>query len=284
VLHPTPRRLSKYPQVEEEEYATRYIHYFSSGLLSLPEGRTLRASLAEKLHCDPMRITKKYAGASCLGSKISKLTERPRYTPRDVELARMEIARLDRRFRVRLAQGVGVQLPPDDCGEMESSTIPTPGDAPSQSIDGLHANASNGGGSSFVHHVGGAPDGVHLAALSHHMTMPSASSSYLANVVPDNAQIAAATVAPNISPIMVTTAPSSAPPTHVVVQRQAAANSIHGNAHQSASQQAAISTSAMNWPAIFQGANQVDVHNAATRSDRFSSIRSLLCYPLSICA
>ena len=86
--------------MEEEEYATRFIHYFSSGLLSLPEGRTLRASLAEKLHCDPMRITKKYAGASCLGNKISKLCDgnRPRFSPRDVDVARAEIARLERRF------------------------------------------------------------------------------------------------------------------------------------------------------------------------------------------
>lgn len=93
--------------MEEEEYATRYIHYFSSGLLTLPEGTTLRASLADKLHCDPMRITKKYAGASCLGSKISRLLvgvgeSRPMYTADKVECAKMELRQLDAKFQMRL--------------------------------------------------------------------------------------------------------------------------------------------------------------------------------------
>lgn len=98
--------------MEEEEYATRYIHYFSSGLLTLPEGTTLRASLANKLHCDPMRITKKYAGASCLGSKISRSLvgvgeSRPMYTADEVECAKMELRQLDARFQIRLLGGNG---------------------------------------------------------------------------------------------------------------------------------------------------------------------------------
>ena len=115
-----------YKQLEEEEYATRYIHYFSSGLLALPEGKTLRASLAEKLSCDPMRITKKYAGASCLGNKISKLCDRPKFSPYDVDMAKIEIARLERRFHLRLAQGVGVPLPKDtdQGGTSPTSTSP----------------------------------------------------------------------------------------------------------------------------------------------------------------
>ena len=56
-------------QIEEEEYTNKIIHYFSVGLLNLPEGMTLRSYLAEKLNCDPMRITKKFAGASCLGKR-----------------------------------------------------------------------------------------------------------------------------------------------------------------------------------------------------------------------
>jgi hypothetical protein len=40
--------------VEEEEYTARIIHHFSTGLLTLPEGTTLRAYLAERLNCDPM--------------------------------------------------------------------------------------------------------------------------------------------------------------------------------------------------------------------------------------
>ena len=117
-------------QLEEEEYATRYIHYFSSGLLALPEGKTLRASLAEKLSCDPMRITKKYAGASCLGNKISKLCDRPKFSPYDVDMAKIEIARLERRFHLRLAQGVGVPLPKDtDLGGTSPTSTSPPMDS-----------------------------------------------------------------------------------------------------------------------------------------------------------
>jgi len=117
-------------QLEEEEYATRYIHYFSSGLLALPEGKTLRASLAEKLSCDPMRITKKYAGASCLGNKISKLCDRPKFSPYDVDMAKIEIARLERRFHLRLAQGVGVPLPKDvDQGGSSPTSLTPPMDS-----------------------------------------------------------------------------------------------------------------------------------------------------------
>jgi hypothetical protein len=110
-------------QAEEEEFATRFIHYFSSGLLCLPEGKTLRASLAEKLQCDPMRITKKYGGASCLGNKISKLCNRPQFLAQDIELARLEIARLERRFHLRMAQGGDVPLPPDNTTENDMSAV-----------------------------------------------------------------------------------------------------------------------------------------------------------------
>lgn len=56
--------------IEEEEFTTRIIEYFNSGLLELPEGTTLRSYLADKLNCDPMRITKKFSGASCLGKRV----------------------------------------------------------------------------------------------------------------------------------------------------------------------------------------------------------------------
>ena len=40
---------------------------FEAGLLPLENGATLRAFLSKKLNCDPMRISKKFAGAKCLG-------------------------------------------------------------------------------------------------------------------------------------------------------------------------------------------------------------------------
>jgi hypothetical protein len=61
---------------EEEEYTQKIIHYFRNGMLRLPEGTTLRGYLAEKLNCDPMRITKKFAGASCLGKRVYHFGDR----------------------------------------------------------------------------------------------------------------------------------------------------------------------------------------------------------------
>ena len=60
---------------EEEDFANRLIHYFQRGLLQLPEGTTLRAHVAEKLGCDPMRITKKFTGAARIGKKIYRASD-----------------------------------------------------------------------------------------------------------------------------------------------------------------------------------------------------------------
>ena len=53
--------------LEEQAYADRLIRDFEAGLLPLENGATLRAYLSKKLNCDPMRISKKFAGAKCLG-------------------------------------------------------------------------------------------------------------------------------------------------------------------------------------------------------------------------
>jgi len=99
--------------VEEEEYTSRIIHHFRAGLLTLPEGMTLRSYLASKLSCDPMRITKKFAGASCLGKRIYHLCERSQITINDIEIARVELAQLEQRFRLRVEHGQsGIPLPP----------------------------------------------------------------------------------------------------------------------------------------------------------------------------
>ena len=52
---------------EEEAYAARLIRDFDAGLLPLENGATLRVYLAEKLNCDPMRISKKFTGINCIG-------------------------------------------------------------------------------------------------------------------------------------------------------------------------------------------------------------------------
>ncbi|KAG5179151.1 hypothetical protein JKP88DRAFT_247567 [Tribonema minus] len=55
---------------EEEAYTSRIIRDFNNGYLPLPPGTTLRTYLSDKLSCDPMRITKKFAGAACIGKRV----------------------------------------------------------------------------------------------------------------------------------------------------------------------------------------------------------------------
>lgn len=104
--------LHMFTQEEEEEYTSRVIHHFGSGIFVLPEGKTLRAFLADKLQCDPMRITKKFAGAACLSKKIHSLSGRSEFTPREIETARLEIKLLEERFLMRLERGPYAVLPP----------------------------------------------------------------------------------------------------------------------------------------------------------------------------
>lgn len=89
-------------QNEEETLTARIIHYFSLGVLQLPEGTTLRAYLAQKLDCDPMRITKKFTGTNCLGKRVYHSCERTTATYEVAKQAVEELAELEARFRTRL--------------------------------------------------------------------------------------------------------------------------------------------------------------------------------------
>ena len=51
-------------------YALRLIAEFKVGLLPLTDGTTLRTFLSKLLHCDPMRISKKFVGANCIGKQV----------------------------------------------------------------------------------------------------------------------------------------------------------------------------------------------------------------------
>ena len=55
---------------EEEAYVARIIQEFNSGYLKAPAGTTLRTYLSKKLHCDPMRITKKFQGELAIGKRV----------------------------------------------------------------------------------------------------------------------------------------------------------------------------------------------------------------------
>lgn len=98
---PGPDHLYSY-QTEEEALTAKIIHYFSLGVLQLPEGTTLRAYLAQKLDCDPMRITKKFTGTNCLGKRVYHSCERTTATYEVAKQAMGELAELEERFRARL--------------------------------------------------------------------------------------------------------------------------------------------------------------------------------------
>jgi hypothetical protein len=60
---------------EEEKYATTIISHFESNLIPLCEERdqtiqTVRLYLSKQLHCDPMRISKKFAGSNSVGKRF----------------------------------------------------------------------------------------------------------------------------------------------------------------------------------------------------------------------
>jgi hypothetical protein len=77
--------------------------------LNLPEnvgGITLRTYLAEKLGCEPMRITKKYTGASCLGKRAFHGPLSEKISKDAVSKAEAELAELEAKFKNRLELAV----------------------------------------------------------------------------------------------------------------------------------------------------------------------------------
>ena len=112
-----PLRRGKWTS-EEEEYVGRIISDFSTGLLPVAAGTTLRSYLSDKLHCDPMRITKKFTGASSIGKRVFRpvalATLEPSesgsesvpdgYTAAIVAQAHSELLALEAAFRMKLVE------------------------------------------------------------------------------------------------------------------------------------------------------------------------------------
>ena len=118
-----PLRKGKWT-TQEEIYANKIIHFFNQGMLDIPAGTTLRSYLSEKLnwystafasilictltapflfrHSDPMRITKKYAGASCIGKQVFIRTEPGCSDEATQQKIANELKGLEKSFLVRL--------------------------------------------------------------------------------------------------------------------------------------------------------------------------------------
>jgi hypothetical protein len=125
---------------EEEKFANKIIEVFNAGLLKLEEnekGTTLRAYLAAKLDCDPMRITKKYTGASCLGKRVYHFDPKG-LSIQEAETARRELEILERQYRSKL-DNLHRKKSSDGSNSVENNTIiSTP------AIDALVQNAKPG--------------------------------------------------------------------------------------------------------------------------------------------
>ena len=80
--------------LEEENYANKIIYLFNRGILPIPTGTTLRCYLSETLRCDPMRITKKFAGASCIGKQVFQQADDVHYGEEEKELCELESLRV----------------------------------------------------------------------------------------------------------------------------------------------------------------------------------------------
>ena len=70
---------------EEEAYANNIIRDFQDGIIDNAEiGITLRSLLADKLLCDPMRISKKFAGKACVGKQVYGIGNRSKFTGKEI--------------------------------------------------------------------------------------------------------------------------------------------------------------------------------------------------------
>lgn len=79
-LSDMPVRKGKWTR-QEENYTACLIRDFRTGMLGVPEGTTLRCHLAKALRCDPMRITKKFAGREAIGKQVYR-----RYRPSSADM------------------------------------------------------------------------------------------------------------------------------------------------------------------------------------------------------
>mmetsp|Transcript_47192 Transcript_47192/g.87700 ORF Transcript_47192/g.87700 Transcript_47192/m.87700 type:complete len:555 (-) Transcript_47192:21-1685(-) len=87
---------------EEEAYVAQVIHDFNAGFLNAPAGTTLRSYLSDKLQCDPMRITKKFTGADCIGKRVFHPAVRSASNAAVIDKAQLELDGLERRWRKRM--------------------------------------------------------------------------------------------------------------------------------------------------------------------------------------
>ncbi|EQC33443.1 hypothetical protein SDRG_08957 [Saprolegnia diclina VS20] len=103
---PAPHKRSGRWTKEEEEYANHLIREFDHGVLPLPDGILLRVFLAKTLQCDPMRISKKFAGVLPKSKQTYLRDTAALHNMSDADRMqrRRDLAVLERRFLVATGQ------------------------------------------------------------------------------------------------------------------------------------------------------------------------------------
>lgn len=80
-------------------YANRLIWYFHQGLLTIPQGTMLRLYLSDRLHCEPMRITKKFKGPrNCVGKQFYAPHSAQSTMVQQMKTAKEDLIQLRRKF------------------------------------------------------------------------------------------------------------------------------------------------------------------------------------------
>lgn len=89
---------------EEEQYTLKVMELFKEGVVDSTPGISLRIYLAKKLNCEPMRITKKYAGSYAVG-KIVFLPQHGKLASSTALQEQMKVlTRLEEKFVTTLNQ------------------------------------------------------------------------------------------------------------------------------------------------------------------------------------
>ncbi|KAF0718731.1 Aste57867_1516 [Aphanomyces stellatus] len=89
---------------EESKYAEQMAYYFKEGLLPLEKGTMLRMYLAEKLNCEPMRITKKFTGDECIGKQIFRPLPPSPMVDQRIQDALVDLEHLEKAFLERIEE------------------------------------------------------------------------------------------------------------------------------------------------------------------------------------
>ena len=99
--HNTPLRRGKWSR-EEELFAAAMIREFKRGMLACTAGTTLRSYLAKKLHCLPMRISKKFAGDASYEKCVFEPCMQTPELQEEALRVRAELLDMERRFAAQL--------------------------------------------------------------------------------------------------------------------------------------------------------------------------------------